>query len=321
MKIIKVTATGETPEISALLLRQSPGGKGVWGDCRFFINQPVERCDWWVVCHYSALRDTETAYCDPDHVIYVSMEPFDSMLPREFLSQFARVVLCDRVVDHPSVLHRNGLSWWVGLNIKHAGGHTFLPECSLDYDALCNMQGTGKSKFISVICSNKAFMDGHRQRIGFVKKLLSHPISRHIDFYGGGFNPVLDKWDAIAPYKYHIALENSVMPDYWTEKLADAFLGFSYPIYYGCPNIHDYFDREALRIIDINDFDRSVAILTELLEQDPYRHHLPAIVKARQKVLDDYNLFQLMADICDGPAVRPARCQLKPWNYFRPVHG
>ena len=79
-----------------------------------------------------------------------------------------------------------------------------------------------------IILSDKDFSEGHKKRIEFVNKIISLPISEYIDVYGHGFKPIPDKWDAIAPYKYHLVLENSVQKDYWSEKLADSFLGFSF---------------------------------------------------------------------------------------------
>ena len=43
-------------------------------------------------------------------------------------------------------------------------------------------------------------------------------------------------------YKFHIAVENSSLPNYMTEKLHDCFLTKTVPIYYGCPNIADHYD-------------------------------------------------------------------------------
>ena len=41
-------------------------------------------------------------------------------------------------------------------------------------------------------------------------------------------NDIPDKWDAIAPYKYHIVFDNLLSNrTHWSEKLADSFLGFS----------------------------------------------------------------------------------------------
>ena len=320
MKTIKVSVADSA--LAEIYLRQTPHRIGVWADCNFIVNTPLQKCDWWVICHNSGLTIPETTLCDPKHIVYVSMEPSDSWLPQQFLDQFSHLVSCDRPLRHPIKTFRNGLTWWVGIQVKHEGVYQISPQFILDYDMLSAMRCPDKKKFLSIICSNKSFMTGHKKRNTFLEKLRAHPISAHIDFFGGGINPVDDKWDVIAPYKYHLVLENSVVPDYWSEKLADSFLGFAFPIYYGCPNIHDYFSRDALRIIDIENFDETVTALEELLIHDPYQKHLPAINKARQQVLNDYNLFQLIADICDKPAKRLAQCQLKPrtsFSQFKPA--
>ena len=92
MKIIKVSAGGL--EKTSLLLRQSVNSEGVWNDCRFIINDnKLEKCDWWFVLHGTGLAEFENCLCDPDHVVYVSMEPTEkiSQVSDKFLEQFSRV--------------------------------------------------------------------------------------------------------------------------------------------------------------------------------------------------------------------------------------
>ncbi|MDQ7001097.1 MAG: glycosyltransferase family 10 [Ghiorsea sp.] len=315
MKIIKVTATGGT-ELPDLFLRQTTNHDGMWGDCHFYVNQYVEKCDWWIVCHFSALEKPEKVLCDPDHIVFISMEPHDQGLPQAFFDQFSKLVLCDREVSHRDVCYRNGLTWWVGIQVKHGHGHSFSATSTLDYDKLKGMQVPEKRSTISIICSNKNLFSGHQKRLDFIAKLQKHPISEYIDFYGGGFRSIPDKWDAIAPYQYHIVLENSVIPDYWSEKLGDAFLGFAFPIYYGCPNIDKYFKKDALQVIDIEDFDATVITLEYLINQGISQSQLEAMSHAREQVLDDYNIFQMMNDICAEPATRHEMCRLRPPHYF-----
>ena len=62
-----------------------------------------------------------------------------------------------------------------------------------------------------------------------------------IDFFGFGIKDLKNKKDAIDPYLFSIAIENSKHDNYWTEKIADVFLGNTMPIYYGCNNIYDFF--------------------------------------------------------------------------------
>ncbi|MBZ9674998.1 glycosyltransferase family 10 domain-containing protein [Mesorhizobium sp. ES1-1] len=76
-------------------------------------------------------------------------------------------------------------------------------------------------------------------------------LSRHIriDSYGRHFNnrtvsgPDLGrktKIETIARHRFCLALENSIEPDYVTEKIYDAFEAGTVPIYLGAPNVNDF---------------------------------------------------------------------------------
>lgn len=314
MKVVKLTTSDKA--LSGLYYRQTAGRDGKWDNCHYFVNQPVNRCDWWIVCHYSALKQKETTLCDPKHIVYVSMEPNEYFVTEKFLSQFSSLVLCDRDIRHPNVTYRNGLTWWAGIKVRHENGHHFDVRDMVTYDNFNSMPFPSKSKLISIVCSRNSDLPGHHKRLAFLDKLKQHPLSAHIDFFGGGFNAVDDKLDALLPYKYSIALENSVVPDYWSEKLADCYLGYALPIYYGCPNIHDYFSKQALITIDIDNFEQTVSTLEDIIKKDPYGKYFDAILDARHRVLNQYNIFQLMSDICDRPAEKYAKCTLKPSASF-----
>jgi len=302
----------DSVELSKMLLRQSSGRRGVWGNCRFYVNEPVERCDWWIVCHGAALQHSESVLCDPEHIVYISMEPTEQWVPSAFHKQFSKLILCDREKKHRNIVYANGLSWWVGFDVRESNKRYDLFDTGrLDYDRLKRMTVPAKKNKISVICSSANSIPGHYKRKAFIDRLHAHPVSQYIDFFGSGHMPVVDKWDAIAPYKYHLALENTATQDYWSEKIADSFLGFALPLYYGCPNIHDYFDGGALKVIDIDDFEGSVAMIESLFEQDSYTECLDAIFHAREQVLDRYNLFQMMSESCDGRAENLSVCTLR----------
>jgi len=205
MKIIKVSAGGS--EKKSLLLRQTLESKGVWNDCKFIVNSKVEKCDWWFVLHGSGLVKNESCFCDPDHIVYVSMEPTEIMskVSSEFLKQFSCLVMCDRDIKHNNVIHSNWLTWWVGIIVtKNKKGHKFNSNPKIDYEHLSSAMPMKKVDRISVVISNKDFSNGHKKRIKFLNTIMDSPISQYIDIYGHGYNPIPDKWDAIATYKYHL---------------------------------------------------------------------------------------------------------------------
>lgn len=318
MRIIKVSAG--ISKRRGLLLRQSPESKGIWGDCRFEVNNEVEKCDWWFVLHGSGLVKTENCLCDPDHIIYVSMEPTEKMSQAsdEFLKQFSCLVMCDRTVKHSRIIYNNWITWWVGIVVnKTKRGHKFSNNSKLNYEKLSSSRPLKKMNRISIIMSNKDFSTGHKKRIAFLDEIKNSSISKYIDIYGHGHNPIADKWDAIAPYKYHLVLENSIQTDYWSEKLADAFLGFSLPIYYGCPNVGDYFSRDSLCLIDIDNIDSAIETLQRIIEGNTYEGSIEAINISRDKVLNEYNIFNLMSEMAINSAEKYENIRLNTNAFFK----
>lgn len=320
-QIIKVTS-GD-PKLTELLLRQTHNSSGEWGNCQFLVNQPVEKCDGWFVMHSSSLRQPESTICDPKRVVYLSMEPTEQVLStrQDFLNQFGTVVLTDRSVKHPDIVYANAHTWWVGFKMSYGPrGHVFEPDVRLSYDKLKVVRPEDKKNRISIVVSNKQFLPGHKARLEFLQTLRKHPVAKYIDLYGGGFNPIGDKWDAIAPYKYHIALENSVINDYWSEKLADSMLASALTFYHGCPNINLYFPESALVAININKPEDTADAMLTALENDIYSQRVYDIEAAKKQVLDRYNVFNLMATLSQRSfydPIKPESILLHPNNHFK----
>jgi hypothetical protein len=55
-------------------------------------------------------------------------------------------------------------------------------------------------------------------------------------------------------YQYSIVIENSREINYFSEKLLDCLLTKTVPIYFGCPNISDYFDTEGWILLTSSSF-------------------------------------------------------------------
>lgn len=66
--------------------------------------------------------------------------------------------------------------------------------------------------------------------------------------------------------QYHIVIENEKHKNYFTEKLIDCFQTKTIPIYYGCPNIGDFFNEKG--ILTFNDLDGLVNICNRLNEDN-----------------------------------------------------
>lgn len=124
-----------------------------------------------------------------------------------------------------------------------------------------------KSKHISMISSGKSISVGHKYRGEIVSKLHE---KHNFDLWGYAFNhPFVEKIDPLIDYEFSIAVTNSRINNYFTEILLDCFRLGTIPIFWGCPNIGDYFNLDGMETFDtIDELDE---VLTNL---KPYKEYL-----------------------------------------------
>lgn len=67
---------------------------------------------------------------------------------------------------------------------------------------------------------------------------------------------------------FHLCIENSKQNNYFSEKLMDCFFTKTVPVYWGCPNIGDYFDTRGMIILDTNDEYEIIKIINKLTNKD-----------------------------------------------------
>lgn len=102
-----------------------------------------------------------------------------------------------------------------------------------------------KDKQVSLIVGRKKEMEGHQIRHTIAKEV------EGVDLYGEPYTEWMpSKLPALESYQYTIAVEN-IKADYWfTEKLIDAFLRYTIPIYWGCPSIEKFFNMDGVITFD-----------------------------------------------------------------------
>lgn len=259
-------------------------GIGIWGDFKFFIN-PINPekidFDYWFVYNFP-LGEEEITACRNGGLVLITGEP-DSVekYTRSYCNQFDCVITSQKDLNHPNKFFLpQGLPWHV----------------KKSYDELIKLQPVSKTKKISIISSDKVRTEGHRRRLDFTLRIKDY-FKEQIDLFGRGLNNFDDKWEALAPYEYSISIENSAQNFYFTEKLMDCFLSFTYPVYYGCINVNDYFDKRSYIQIDIDKFEYSVKRIEALLgNSNHYLDNLSYLSAERDKVLNNYNLFPLIVN-------------------------
>jgi hypothetical protein len=181
------------------------------------------------------------------------------------------------------------------INANHGG--SIFEKHDRDYDYFHNLNKLPKTKLMSVFCSTQTWTEGHRLRLKFVKALKRH-FGNRLDWFGNGLNEIERKWDGIAPYKYHIVLENQSRNHVITEKLYDSYLGLAYPIYYGASNASDYFNPSAFSTIDICDLNGSIEKIENIINKNIYEESIPLLLNSKDLVLNEYNMFKRISNIC-----------------------
>lgn len=233
-------------------------------------------------------------------ILIIGEPPSIKSYDKRYLSQFSTVLTFRPDLEHPNQIRSQaGLPWFVGMRsiLDEDGRRHWEEDPRIDYDYLKSDPPLKKDRLVSVVTSGKTMTAGHRSRLEFVKRLRVE-FGSDVDIFAPDEMECIDKWDAISRYQYHIAIENSVCDDYWTEKLADTFLGGAFPLYHGCPNYSDYFPSDSLCPIDIRFPDVAIRSIRRAIEGNSFQNAGPAIREARRRVLDEHNFFPLVAKMC-----------------------
>jgi hypothetical protein len=171
----------------------------------------------------------------------------------------------------------------------------------LDKEYYNNIDISKKNYSISHLAGSKIINNslGHilRQSIHYNQSLFqSFPITffrsyrqlPHIQDFGN--NPLLlseSKTDLFTNYQFSIIIENSKQIDYFTEKIIDCILSKTIPIYWGCPNISDYFDITGWIILEtdsIYELQHKLHILNP-----PYYHNFTETIEKNYNIAQQYS--------------------------------
>lgn len=200
-------------------------------------------------------------------VIGVIMEPsWINIYHRAFLEHFCSKILIHIPEEKFSLFHLNpekyvscpgliapseGITYKTAQTDFLSKKSRLCSTCITGIPEIRPMLGYDTSRFPH---DPKSYRFLKNERIDFVKTLLRYS-SIPIDVYGRGwtkqpeqkiFGAIETKKEALEKYTFSLAIENCCEPGYFTEKLVDCLIFQTIPIYYGCPNIYDYFDKDVV---------------------------------------------------------------------------
>ena len=272
----------------------TPGGTGIW-DGVSFVRDDTVRPDWIGIFNLPRPTPLEVHH-SPNRLFFAIGEPPTPFHRRLHLGQGRNTFVLT-----PD--QRFGRRFFWPAPRRHVLGPVMLRTWSVKrgIDELRRLRVPDKPLRLSWVTSNLSVISGHRYRLAYLERLRA---AVDFDLYGRGFFPIDDKWDALAPYRYSIAFENTSAPYYFTEKLMDCFVAETMPIYYGSKAITQFFPAESLVVLDPEDPD-VFANIREVIQSDLYVRRKDAILEAKRLVLEKYNVFALVANFLRGVTTPP----------------
>ena len=274
--------------------RSSPQGDYRWKDVEFTLDDDY---DWFVVFNYPRHEKF-----DRTKTVIFQSEPRISRqrIAYEFGSRMAGC----RVVDTDS--HFNFDKWFVDRS------YTDL------------LQPIVKTRQLSAVVSGTSNLPRHRQRLDFALRVL--PAAGDLDHYGRDLpsrphvrGDIVDKADALLQYRYTFNAENSLEPNYFTEKILDAILCECLCFYDGCPNLEAFLDPETFIRVSMDDPAAAVSIMRSAIAANEWERRLPAIQEQKRRLMEELNPLEVIrkvlraepvvwrtdAEFDAGPAVEP----------------
>jgi hypothetical protein len=127
-----------------------------------------------------------------------------------------------------------------------------------------------RTKFCSFVVSNH-HPKRNKNRLEIFQKLSAY---KQVDSGGRFMNNIggplaggyPGKIDWMRNYKFHIAFENSMLPGYTTEKLCQALMARTLPLYWGNPRVAEDFNPRSF--INASDFPNLDALVERVIELD-----------------------------------------------------
>jgi len=268
MKISFVCQWGESStELLDRYKKQTPNNSGRWEDIEAITD--VDSAEVVV-----GLGNSHFGQREAPRLVHLRREP-------DFIQSFNPTPNAKYVADYPVW---NGATWWI----------------ERSFNELMEMPYPQKNKKLSAISSSK-----WKHRNNFLSSISDLLTGEDVDFYGYGISGIVDserykgtlpdkaKFNGLYDYSYSIAIENSSQEGYWTEKIADCFLAWTIPIYWGCPNIFEFFPEDSYYNINIS----RPEDIKEILKMPVKKKNVDALREARYLVLNKYNLWPVIANI------------------------
>jgi len=241
----------------------------------------TENPDYWVILN----KPPENAQYNSERTIVLGMEP-DTFSGTRWRQWFENRNKFMYFMDEK---YLNNIEWWISMN----------REKLLSYEPVKT-----KGNKLSAIVSGQYVCAGHILRINFLKEAEN---SLDIDIYGweNPFNfkkyigPLTDKGDGLFPYKYTFAVENTIRPNYHTEKLIDGILAECLVFYWGSETVSNFFEENSYIMLNIHDIQGSIYKILNTIQNNGWERHIFVIRKMKKRILEFYSFVPRTLSLID----------------------
>ena len=252
---------------------------------------PVDRLSWPLAsCYPDRLKTGRVSDMSADdHLVLYPRKSVHLPFRLGIKAQLSLIVSEPDVIHmkHVRLLKYSASKFYKILTINshllaHQKNARFFPITFATVDFSCSCKYL-KTKLVSLIASKKNDFDGHKLRHEIVRA--SSNIGFEIDVMGRGYRPIDNKSEGLKDYRYSIVIENSIQKSYFTEKIIDALVLETVPIYWGAPDIGNFFDMGG--IIQCRTKDEILRALKMIGEND-YNSRRAAIRKNKESAIRNF---------------------------------
>ena len=256
---------------------QTPNSSGAWKNIEATLN--MEEADYYIIQDYTdaTLPDKNKIFCFAREVPGGGrIDKIDAKKNFSFL-------------DDSSYLYTK----WVYPQDNFNG-------MNISYDFLSSQGPIKKNSNLVCIQSGKYFLEGHKKRVDFINKIIWNNTNKMdlcgsvrgaISYGGPGEHYVSDKFEKLKNYRYCLAFDNGQYKNYFGTQFTDAILSWTVPIYWGAPNISEFFPEGSYINLDVNDPRKFEKDILDQLDEFDYQKRLPALKQARDLILNKYNIW------------------------------
>ena len=218
---------------------QTPNSSGAWKNIEATLN--MEEADYYIIQDY-----TDTTLPDKNKIFCFARE----------VPGGGRI---DKIDAKKNFSFLDGSSY---LYTKWVYPQDNFNGMNISYDFLSSQGPIKKDSNLVCIQSGKYFLEGHKKRVDFINKIIWNNTNKidlcgsvrgAISYGGPGERYVSDKFEKLKNYRYCLAFDNGQYKNYFGTQFTDAILSWTVPIYWGAPNISEFFPEGSYINLDVNE--------------------------------------------------------------------